>query len=91
MWISVLSLAIFLFGDAAFVQNGGAKISTSACPATYFQLSDPPYENYFISACNFAATVVVSSPNENSNLTLISPRLIAAFPAGVYIDEVSDG
>jgi len=81
MWNSVLSFAILL-GGVALAQNGG-QVSMSACPATYFQLSDPPYENYFVSTCNFAATVVASSPLENSNLTLISPRLIAAFPAGM--------
>jgi hypothetical protein len=48
-----------------------------------FQLSDSPYENYFVSTCNFAATVVGLSPAPDSNLTLISPRLIAAFPAGM--------
>jgi hypothetical protein len=57
--------------------------SDASCPATYFQLSDSPYENYLVSTCNFAATVVALSPNADSNLTLISPRLIAAFPAGI--------
>jgi hypothetical protein len=60
-------------------------VSEAACPATYFQLSDSPYENYFVSTCNFAATVVALSPNPDSNLTLISPRLIAAFPAGTLL------
>lgn len=58
-------------------------VSDLSCPATYFHLSDSPYENYFVSTCNFAATVVALSPNPDSNLTLISPRLIAAFPAGM--------
>ena len=87
MWKSILSFAILLRGAALAQNTDDQQVSTSACPATYFQLSDPPYENYFVSTCNFAATVVASSPNENSNLTLISPRLIAAFPAGMPSDE----
>ncbi|EPS27768.1 hypothetical protein PDE_02712 [Penicillium oxalicum 114-2] len=50
--------------------------------ASTFSLSDPPYANYFYSDCNVAAQVVVTSPLPNSNLTLIGPRLIVAWPAG---------
>lgn len=78
MWRQTLSLGILTLANIVF----GQQISTSSCPATYFQLSDSPYENYFVSTCNFAATVVALSPDPDSNLTLISPRLIAAFPAG---------
>jgi hypothetical protein len=45
-------------------------------------LSSPPYENYFYSDCNSAAQVVVTSPLPNSDLTVISPRIIVAWPAG---------
>lgn len=83
MWGQLLS--IILIAKLAFSQNNG-QVSTSACPATYFQLSDSPYENYFFSTCNFAATVVALSPNPDSNLTLISPRLITAFPAGRLVE-----
>jgi hypothetical protein len=72
------------FGIFAVIASVVAQaVSDSSCPATYFHLSDSPYENYFVSTCNFAATVVALSPNPDSNLTLISPRLIAAFPAGM--------
>ena len=45
-------------------------------------MSDPPYENYFYSDCHVDAQVVVTSPLPNSNLTIIGPRLIVAWPAG---------
>jgi hypothetical protein len=89
MWkLSTLSFGLLLAG-AAFGQNNG-QVSQSSCPATYFHLSDTPYENYFVSTCNFAATVVALSPNPDSNLTLISPRLIAAFPAGFQSSSCSE-
>ncbi|EKG17217.1 glycogen debranching enzyme [Macrophomina phaseolina MS6] len=50
--------------------------------ATYLQLSDPPYENYFYSDCNSSTQVVVTSPLPDSNLTVIGPRLLIAWPAG---------
>jgi len=42
----------------------------------------PPYTSYFYSDCSVAAHVVVTSPEPDSNLSLIGPRLIVAFPAG---------
>ncbi|KAL5359442.1 hypothetical protein BJX96DRAFT_183768 [Aspergillus floccosus] len=45
-------------------------------------LSDPPYSNYFYSDCNVDAQVVVTSPLPESNLSVIGPRLIIAWPAG---------
>lgn len=45
-------------------------------------MSDPPYENYFYSDCNVATQVVITSPLPDSNLKIISPRLIVAWPAG---------
>ncbi|KPI38012.1 uncharacterized protein AB675_3125 [Cyphellophora attinorum] len=43
---------------------------------------DPPYENYFYSDCGVDAQVVVTSPLPDSNLSIIGPRLIIAWPAG---------
>lgn len=60
----------------------------SALAATCLQgpttqwLSDPPYENYFYSDCHSASQVVVTSPLPDSNLTIIGPRLLVAWPAG---------
>ena len=53
-----------------------------SCSVITQQLSDPPYENYFHSDCNTDAQVVVTSPLPDSNLSIIGPRLIVAWPAG---------
>jgi len=45
-------------------------------------LSDPPYENYFYSDCHGANQLVVTSPLPDSNLTIVGPRLLVAWPAG---------
>lgn len=49
---------------------------------TTLHLSDPPYENYFYSDCHGANQIVVTSPLPDSNLTIIGPRLLVAWPAG---------
>ncbi len=59
--------------------NDTSPCSTS--PAA-LHLSDPPYENYFYSDCHIEAQAVVTSPLPDSNLTVIGPRLIVAWPAG---------
>jgi hypothetical protein len=56
--------------------------SADSCPVITQQLRDPPYENYFYSDCNTDAQVVVTSPLPDSNLSIIGPRLIVAWPAG---------
>jgi hypothetical protein len=45
-------------------------------------LSDPPYSNYLYSDCNVAAQAVITSPLPDSDLSIIGPRLIVAWPAG---------
>ncbi len=60
--------------------GGGSKKCDD--PPTSFHLSDSPYENYFYSDCNVAAQVVVTSPEPESNLTIIGPRMVVAWPAG---------
>ena len=88
MWKTIFAVCA-LAANLVLAQNKG-QVSLSSCQPTHFHLSASPYENYFVSTCNFAATVVSLSPNPDSNLTLISPRLIAAFPAGTnppaYVD-----
>lgn len=49
---------------------------------TTLHLSDPPYENYFYSDCHGANQIVVTNPLADSNLTIIGPRLLVAWPAG---------
>ena len=60
----------------------GNDVSSCSTPPTTLQLSDPPYENYFYSDCHIDAQAVVTSPLPDSNLTVIGPRLIIAWPAG---------
>ncbi len=55
--------------------------SCSETPTTQ-HLSSPPYENYFYSDCHSATQVVVTSPQPDSNLTIIGPRLLVAWAAG---------
>lgn len=56
--------------------------STDGCDITTQYLSDPPYDNYFYSDCNVDAQVVITSPLPDSNLSVIGPRVIVAWPAG---------
>ncbi|KAI2469056.1 carbohydrate-binding module family 52 protein [Annulohypoxylon bovei var. microspora] len=56
--------------------------SREACTPNYLHLSDPPYENYFISDCSSTSQVVITSPLVDSDLRIISPRLLIAWPAG---------
>lgn len=55
---------------------------SESCQAVTQRLSDPPYENFFYSDCNVDAQTVVTSPLPDSNLSIIGPRLIVAWPAG---------
>ncbi|KAI5458985.1 hypothetical protein BGZ63DRAFT_426299 [Mariannaea sp. PMI_226] len=65
--------------SSVYAQSKGSEAS---CSATTQHLSDPPYENYFYSDCHVDAQTVVTSPLPDSNLTIIGPRLIVAWPAG---------
>ncbi|KAF4463662.1 hypothetical protein FALBO_9517 [Fusarium albosuccineum] len=69
-----------LLGLFYFSPSLGGEAAT--CQVTRQHLSDPPYENYFYSDCNTDAQVVVTSPLPDSNLSIIGPRLIVAWPAG---------
>ncbi|KAI7473559.1 hypothetical protein KC351_g11054 [Hortaea werneckii] len=61
--------------------NASSPAECSEEPTT-LQLSDLPYENYFYSDCNSASQVVVTSPLSDSNLSIIGPRLLVAWPSG---------
>ncbi|EHY55739.1 hypothetical protein HRR80_005459 [Exophiala dermatitidis] len=56
--------------------------SSGSCQAVTQHLSDPPYENYFYSDCHGDTQAVVTSPLPDSNLSIIGPRLVIAWPAG---------
>ena len=50
--------------------------------ASRLHLPDGPYDNYFYSDCHSSSHVIVSSPLPESNLSIIKPRLIVAWPSG---------
>lgn len=62
--------------------SGGSGVPTCPKAPMTQHLTDGPYENYFYSDCNIDGQVVLTSPLPNSNLTIIGPRLIVAWPAG---------
>jgi hypothetical protein len=70
-------------GSSSAPSSSSTAISgTCSENATTLHLSDPPYENYFYSDCHGANQIVVTSPLSDSNLTIIGPRLLVAWPAG---------
>ncbi|KAK5125309.1 hypothetical protein LTR85_000418 [Meristemomyces frigidus] len=77
-----------IYSPSSTASSSVSTMSTSTSPAICTQtpttqhLSDPPYENYFYSDCHSANQVVVTSPQPDSNLTIIGPRLLVAWPAG---------
>lgn len=60
---------------------GGVAPKCPGPPSTQ-RLTDLPYDNYFYSDCNVQAQAVITSPEPDSNLSIISPRLIVAWPGG---------
>lgn len=64
--------------------SGPESNSTSTCSteAATLHLSSPPYQNYFYSDCHSASQVVITSPLPDSNLSIIGPRVVVAWPAG---------
>ncbi|KAJ8108347.1 hypothetical protein OPT61_g8238 [Boeremia exigua] len=72
-----------------------AAQDTCSEPASRLYLPDPPYSNYIYFDCHSSSHVVVTSPSPDSNLSVIGPRLLVAWPAGnsglVVYFEPSDG
>lgn len=62
--------------------NGSKDKNPTPSHETNLQLSDPPYDNHFYSDRNVSAQVVVTSPQNDSDLSIIGPRFIVAWPAG---------
>jgi len=69
---------------ATTTATASSASASATCPAivSNLHLSSPPYDNYFYSDCHASSQVVVTTPNSDSNLTLIGPRLLVAWPAG---------
>ena len=77
--------ALMMFAAVALLAAWLLQVSwaqSNSCKAVTQYLSDPPYENYFYSDCNVDAQAVVTSPLPDSNLSIIGPRFIVAWPAG---------
>ncbi|KAK5095655.1 hypothetical protein LTS08_008049 [Lithohypha guttulata] len=74
----IIFATCLVLAGLASAQNG----SSNACNVTTQYLADPPYDNYFYSDCNVDAQVVVTSPLSSSNLSIIGPRVVVAWPAG---------
>ena len=74
--------AIGSSSTASSLATSSSNSATCTGQPTTLHLSDPPYENYFYSDCHSASQVVLTSPLADSNLTIIGPRLLVAWPAG---------
>ncbi|KAF1935249.1 hypothetical protein EJ02DRAFT_460549 [Clathrospora elynae] len=59
-------------------------LSKSTCEetASRLYLPDPPHDNYFYSDCHTSVHVIVTSPRSESDLKIVKPRLLVAWPAG---------
>lgn len=59
-------------------------VAQDACiePASRLYLPDPPYDNYIYFDCNSSSHIILTSPIPSSNLNVIGPRLLVAWPAG---------
>jgi hypothetical protein len=61
-----------------------ACVAQDTCnePASRLYLPDPPYDNYIYFDCHSGSHVIVTSPGPDSNLNVIYPRLLVAWPGG---------
>jgi len=60
-------LPLALLSSIALAQN-------TTCEISRLQVSEPPYENYFVSDCHSSSHVIIRSPEK--------PRLLIAWPSG---------
>jgi hypothetical protein len=60
------------------------KARPASCPsaASRLFLQDGPQGNYFYSDCHSSSHVIVTSPRNGDDLTIVKPRLLVAWPAG---------
>ncbi|KAI1332875.1 hypothetical protein F5Y16DRAFT_356850 [Xylariaceae sp. FL0255] len=92
---SLLSNAIaagLLIGSRCYAYNYNGQdfrhltkreIAASNCSGTTFQVSTPPYENYFLSDCHSAAQLVATSNvSVGDALNDTNARIVVAWPAG---------
>ena len=67
---------------AALLAAVGVAQDTCDEPASRLYLPDPPYDNYLYFDCHSSSHVIVTSPAPDSDLSVIGPRLLIAWPAG---------
>lgn len=67
---------------AALLAAVTAAQDTCDEPASRLYLPDPPYDNHLYFDCHSSSHVIVTSPTPESNLSVIGPRLLVAWPAG---------
>ncbi|KAH7029256.1 uncharacterized protein B0I36DRAFT_411085 [Microdochium trichocladiopsis] len=58
------------------------KPELTSCSTEYLHLTEEPFENYFLSNCDTASQVVVTSPLPQTQSGLGNARLLVAWPAG---------
>lgn len=82
--VTIALIATATAGLIAPVSQEALSFSTSSCSdaASRLYLSDSPHDNYFYSDCHTSAHVIVTSPQPGSNLDIVKPRLLVAWPAG---------
>jgi len=87
--LTVLGSAALIAGVLAYPQGSPNSPSpatdlSSPCAeaATRLSLQDGPQDNHFYSDCHTSAHVIVTSPQPNSDLNVVKPRLLVAWPAG---------
>lgn len=85
--VVTLSASFILCAYAQNLTHYNSSIQDSTAPKcsgppTTQRLTDLPYDNYFYSDCNVQAQAVITSPEPHSNLSIVSPRLIVAWPGG---------
>lgn len=82
LWTILTALLAVSLSTSAFtlaenrLNKAHAKEATCVTNASTLHLTSSPYDNYFYSDCTTAAQVVVTSPQPDSNLSLIGPRLL---------------
>lgn len=93
----VMMRIMLRFSSLSVALLAAVSVAQRVCnePASRLYLPDPPYDNYLYFDCHSSSHVIVTSPTPESNLSVIGPRLLVAWPAGnsglVVYFEPTDG
>ncbi|KAF1843180.1 uncharacterized protein K460DRAFT_418295 [Cucurbitaria berberidis CBS 394.84] len=82
--VTVILIATAVARNTASEARQAPSFSVYSCPgpASRLYLPDSPHDNYFYSDCHSSVHVVVTSPRLDSDLKIVKPRLLVAWPAG---------